>query len=173
MMSHGQGDSEEKSMSLVVSLPSVISFLTGLILLSGYSCMDLKHRKVPNRFIAGTATIGVVVVLLTGEILENWIVYLSATSCMLVISYLLFHIGAMGGADAKASLVVGLVSPGLMFGSLGSPVFEGVLISCLEILVMMGIGYGVYRCRENCEDTIPLIPALLIGYLSVQLLAML
>ncbi|MHA1934545.1 MAG: hypothetical protein ACW97A_04640, partial [Candidatus Thorarchaeota archaeon] len=95
----------------------------------------------------------------------------------LVIGYLLFRIGAIGGADVKTLVTISLVSPGVSFSSWVDPVLEGVIVSGLEMVIMLLLGqfwaYRMITSKEGGKHQTPaLIPFLFVGFLLVQLLAL-
>ena len=88
-----------------------------------------------------------------------------------MIGALLFRIGAIGGADFKALLTTAILSPGFEFVTATTQYFDGVVVSCLELVITLGLGVVVSmrnREQETSESRTPLIPLLLIAYLLVQ-----
>ena len=151
---------------------TLLTFFTGLCILIIYAAFDVRTRRVPNEIIVLCSVVGAIVGILTGSMIGNWILHASAIPSFAILGYLLFRLESIGGGDAKAGISLGIVSPGLVLGSWTIPVFEGVLVSCLELCIMLALGYAYSRSKSG-ESITPLIPGLLVGYLLVQLLALL
>ena len=164
-------------MALEVSLAGVLCFLAAAVLLAVYSRMDLQDRSVPNRVILVGGIIGFIIAIASGHYLENLVLHGASLVFALVVGYLLFRIGVIGGADVKTLVTISLVSPGVSFSSWLDPVLEGVMVSGLEMVIMLLLGqFWIYRMitsKESGEYQTPaLIPFLFVGYLLVQLLAL-
>ena len=119
--------------------------------------------------------IGFIIVVLTGHLLNQFALHISSIVFVLIVSYVLFRQGSIGGADAKSLLLIAITSPGVELGDWGNPLFEGIIAGGLEMFVMLLLGTLYWRTKasQSEEDTQipPLIPFLLIGYLVIQLLA--
>ncbi len=153
-----------------------ISFATAMILLVVFSFLDVRDRKVSNGVLSAGGLVGCVVSILTGQIFSLPVLYLSTLSFVLALSYVLFRLGALGGADVKALLVLALTSPGVVYAHWENQIYEGVMIGAIEILVMVFVGYLYWQIRRRSgrtnseERVIPLIPLLLVGYMVVQMM---
>jgi Flp pilus assembly protein protease CpaA len=153
-----------------------ISFATTVILLLVFSYLDVRERKVSNGLLSVGGLVGCVVSILTGQLFSLTFLYLSTLSFVLPLSYVLFRLGALGGADVKALIVVTLTSPGVVYAHWENQIYEGIMISTIEILVMLFVGYLYWQIRRRSgrtisEDrTVPLIPLLLVGYMIVQMM---
>ena len=154
-----------------------MAFLAAILLLSLYSIMDIRNRRVPNRVLLTGGLIGIAIVILTGHLYSHLILHLSGISTMCLLSYFLFKTGAIGGADLKALVTISIISPGVEFSIWENVVFEGILAACIQILIMLILGYLYWvmnQRRNKLVDEVktpPLIPMLLIGYILVQFLA--
>ena len=73
----------------------------------------------------------------------------------------------------KSILLIACISPGIEFGVYEN-LFLEVSIGCLiPVLLMLILGYVYYRKKaEDNTRTTPLIPFLLIGFVAVQLFAL-
>lgn len=132
---------------------------------------------MPNRVLLTGGLVGIAIVILTGHLYSHLILHLSGISAMCLLSYFLFKIGAIGGADLKALVTISIISPGVEFSIWEYVVLEGILAASIQILIMLILGYlyWIMNKRENNlvdeAKTTPLIPMLLIGYILVQLIA--
>jgi len=167
-------------MVLDLSIGSLVVFLTVMLLLIVCSIMDIRSRKVTNRIVVMTYLTGLAVALLAGRLLVEPILRLSSVLFVAPLSYVLFRLGALGGADVKLLCAVALISPGAELSVLGSPLYEAVLSAALQMAVML---LGGYLCSQHsksqqsigkaADSRPPLVPFLLVGYLAAQLLAVL
>ncbi|MEE9352834.1 MAG: prepilin peptidase [Candidatus Thorarchaeota archaeon] len=152
-----------------------ISFVLAIILLLVFSFFDIKERKVSNGVLLAGGLVGCVVSILTGQLFGRLVLYISALTFVLALSYLLFRLGALGGADVKALLVVTITCPGLVYGHWENQIYEGIMISAIEILVMILLGYSYWLIHRHSSRTIsrkrtvPLLPLLLGAYMVVQM----
>ncbi|MGY5862582.1 MAG: prepilin peptidase [Candidatus Thorarchaeota archaeon] len=152
-----------------------ISFVTAVILLLVFSFLDVKERKVSNSVLSAGGLVGCVVSILTGHIFRIPILYISSLSFVLALSYVLFKLGVLGGADVKALIVVALTSPGVVYAHWENQIYEGIMIGAIEILVMVFLGYLYWQFHQRSgrtsseRRTVPLIPLLLVGYIVVQI----
>jgi Flp pilus assembly protein protease CpaA len=96
------------------------------------------------------------------------------------VSFLLFRIGAIGGADVKALLIVAILSPGIQLAMWDSPILEALVGGGMELFIMLSLGYAYTKrpssLRSNSDArvrTVPLIPLLLLGYILIQILSVL
>jgi Flp pilus assembly protein protease CpaA len=143
-----------------------------LVLLVVYSYFDLKERRVSNRVQIAGLVLGVSVTVLSTHLIEYLALHAASLVFMAVVSYTLFRLGAIGGADAKTLLTIALVSPGVELSVWSDPLLEGFVCSGIEAFFMLLLGYlyqNYGRSFEGASKT-PLIPCLFIGYLIVQVL---
>lgn len=161
-------------MVLEITIPSIVSFIATIILLLIYAAFDLRTRLVPNRIMVAGGVIGAVIVILTGHLINQALLHLSAGAFTLFLSYLLFRIGALGGADVKAVVTIAIVSPGIEFASWSDSVVEGIVGSGLLLIIILLGAYifSRYRTKEEEERVTPLLPIILATYLLLQLLAL-
>ena len=160
-------------MVLDLSVAAISSFFTITTLLVIYSILDVRERRVPNEFIVVGGVVGSAVILLTGHFFSNLVLHVTALVIVFAMSYALFRMKSIGGADVKSLLLVALISPGIELRALNIPIVEAVVGMGIEFFVMLLGGYLYWRYRRHGEKTTPpLIPFLLLGYLAVQLLAL-
>ncbi|MHA2066184.1 MAG: prepilin peptidase [Candidatus Thorarchaeota archaeon] len=159
---------------------SIIAFGTMLSILIVFSIMDIRERKVANQYMLAAGVIGIIITVLTGHLSQNPVLHLAAPIFVLVLSYVLFQIGAIGGADLKALLILSIVSPGIELALWTDPILEAVIGAGLEMLIMLTIGYAYSNWSRKDNDSqqdekraTPLIPFLGIAYMLVQILALL
>ncbi len=167
-------------MVLDLSIGSLVVFLTMMLLLVFCSIMDIRSRRVTNRIVVMCCITGLAVALLAGRLLIEPVLHLSAVLFAASLSYVLFRLGALGGADVKLLCAVALISPGTELSVIGSPLYEAVLSAGFQMSVMLLGGYLCSQRSKNQEKNgkatgsrPPLIPFLLVGYSAAQLLAVL
>ena len=161
-------------MAFYLDMMSAIAFIVTLFILLLVSIEDLRHRIVSNELMLVFGVAGVFQGLWTGHIQSEPILHLTAVVFVFVLSYILFRLKAVGGADVKTLVIVAIISPGIEFTNLNNPVFESVMASLGQILIMLFLGYICWRKVRDTDSRPPaLIPLLLIGYLLIQLLAFL
>ncbi|MFW9833355.1 MAG: prepilin peptidase [Candidatus Thorarchaeota archaeon] len=160
-------------MVLDLSLAAYSSFLTVTSLLVVYSVLDIRQRRVPNEYMMIGFLVGSIVILLTGHLLANLVLHATALVIVFAMGYTLFRMRSIGGADVKNLLLVALISPGIELRVVNVPIIEAVVGMGVEFFVMLLGGYLYWRTNIHDEKTTPpLIPFLLLGYLTVQLLAL-
>ena len=165
-------------MTLDLTLTSMITFAYALVILIVFSIMDIRMRKVSNHYMLVGGVIGFVLVFLSGHLIQNPVLHLTAPIFVIVLSYVLFHIKAIGGADLKALIILSIISPGIELALLTDPILEAVIGGGLEMLIMLTCGYaysnwsGKYVQQDEMRVT-PLIPFLTIAYVLIQILALL
>jgi len=160
-------------MVLDISVESVMSLLTVISLLVVYSILDIRDREVKNELVIAGGAIGGIVLILTGHIALSLVLHLTGLLLAIPIAYILFRLGSIGGADAKVLFVVAFVSPGIELGILTQPLLEAIIGLGGELIVMLLGGYIYWRVRRNEENAIPpLIPFLFLGYLMIQVFAL-
>lgn len=166
-------------MALDLSITSVLAFSVTLVLLIVYSIMDLHGRKVRNLYMLAGGLVGFSVTVLSGHVAESPVLHLTAFIFVSFLSYLLFRIGSLGGADAKSLVTVAIMSPGIEFAVWNSPTFEAFVGGGLGLFIMLLLGYVYSRWTKNVQDkfeegrpVVPQIPFLLLGYVIIQVLAL-
>ena len=160
-------------MVLDLSIESIIPFFTVISLLVIYSILDIRERRVKNELVFAGVVVGCIVVILTGRVTTSIVLHATTLLIIIPLAYILFRIGSIGGADAKVLFVVALISPGVELGSWNQSILEAIIGLGGELTVMLLGGYLYWKLRKNDENaTPPLLPFLLIGYLSVQVIAL-
>ena len=159
-------------MVLIITMATFASFVFTTCLLLIYAVFDLRTRKVPNQVLLIGGIVGFGVVLRFGHIVDYAILHLTAALVALILGYILFRIGAFGGADVKVLFTIAIISPGIEFTSWGNPIMEGILAVGLQLVITLTIGYLIAQRRTEGTEPIPLIPILLGAYLVLQLLAL-
>ena len=155
---------------------SMVSFVTMTMLLTIFSIMDIRYRRVRNRDMLIGGSLGAIICIISGHMLSNSFLHMSACFFVLPISYILFRTGSIGGADAKVLWITSIISPGIEFVSWENPVLEGIVISGIEIVFMLLLGFiywkiSVQKTSPEDKRTPPLIPFLFVAYLLIQCLA--
>ncbi len=158
-------------MVLDLTVMSITAFLTVSSLLVIYSVLDIRDRRVRNEIVFFGAAMGSIILILTEHFAYNAVLHLAALLLVIPISYILFRLGSIGGADAKVLFTVALLTPGVELGDWSQPVLEAIIGIGGELFVMLLGGYLYWKCKDP-DGTPPLIPILFIGYLVVQLLAL-
>jgi Flp pilus assembly protein protease CpaA len=160
-------------LALEVTVASIVSFTGTTVLLLIYSLFDVRKRRVPNQVVIAGGAIGIAIVTLTGHLSSQVLLHLSALAFMLSVGYILFRMGALGGADVKAAVSLAILSPGIEFGSWANPIFEGIVASGLLLSIVL-LGAYLFAKSRRREDSkiIPLLPMMLVAYLGLQVLAL-
>ncbi len=162
-------------MTLELTLSTIMSFLITSLLLLVYSWMDLKDRKVPNQVMLVGFVIGIGSIIVTGHFIERIELHVIASVFVCILSYGLFRLKSIGGADFKSLITIAIISPGIEFTTWESPLYEAIIGAGLQIGVMLFLGYLVWKITTREENETkrptPLIPLLLVAYFAVQLLA--
>jgi len=160
-------------MGFDITFSSIISFFTVTLLLVFYSILDYQDRRVRNEFIITGCIIGSIALIFTGHLTSNLVLHSTSLLLIVPISYILFRIGSIGGADVKVLFVLTFISPGIELAILNDPVLEAIIGVGGELGVMLLGGYFFWRLRKGNEKiTPPLIPFLLVGYLAIQVFAL-
>ncbi len=159
-------------MVLNFTVMSIASFLTIIALLVIYSILDIRDRKVRNAIVFVGGVVGCLILVLTGHFVYNVVLHLSALLLVVPLSFILFRIGSIGGADAKVLFTIALLSPGIEMGAWSQPILEAIVGLGGELIVML-LGSYLYWRYKTGERSPPMIPILLMGYLIVQLFALL
>jgi Flp pilus assembly protein protease CpaA len=135
-----------------------------------YSVLDVRERRVNNEIIIVGLTVGCTITFLTGHFIQQSWIHLLALVYAVPLSLVLYKSGSIGGADVKVLFTVALLSPGIELGDWSNNILEVVLGFGLQLVIMLIGGYLYWRIK-NRENTPPLIPMLLVGYLIAQVLA--
>ncbi|TFG32797.1 hypothetical protein EU528_02480 [Candidatus Thorarchaeota archaeon] len=159
-------------MELVITDSAISAFAITVLILIIYSFDDLRTRKVPNQFVFSALFIGVCMGLLNGHLLEYAVLHLTVAVFTLILGYILFRIGALGGADVKTLFTIAIISPGIEFADWGNPILEGILVVGLLFMIPLIVGYLISQRKTDESNVIPLIPVILGAYLVIQLLAL-
>jgi hypothetical protein len=157
-------------MVLTFSMADIASLLTVMALLAIFSIFDLRDHKVRNEIVFSGLIIGCVIALLTGHFIQYPLLHLTALILVTPISFILFRMGSIGGADVKVLFSIAVLSPGIELGDWGQPILEAIIGMGGEMMIMLFGGY-LYWISRNKEETPPLIPILFLGYIIVQLFA--
>ncbi len=136
------------------------------------SIFDWRDRIVRNEILLVAGLCVIPVLLITGRLLVQIELRLISVITITLMSYLLFRLKSLGGADAKTFIVVGLLSPGIEFAIWGNVLLEAVLPSLLLVLISLVLGYIWWKFIDS-EQTPPLIIFILISYVIIQVLAFL
>jgi Flp pilus assembly protein protease CpaA len=170
---HNRCSGDEHEMVLVISMSTIAAFVYTTTLLLTYTVLDLRTRRVPNQVMLVGGIVGLAIVLLFDHIVDNTILHVTAVSVVLILGYIVFRIGALGGADVKALLTIAIISPGIEFAKWVDPILEGIAIVGVQLGITLLCGYLFSRRRTEGSKSIPMIPIILGAYLIVQLLALL
>ena len=169
---HSNFGGDEHQMVLIITMSTIASFVFTTALLLIYSVLDLRTRKVPNQLMLIGGIVGLGVVLRFGHIVDYAVLHLTAVLVSLILGYILFRIGALGGADVKTLFTIAIISPGIEFASWGNPVLEGILTVGLQLVITLLFGYLISQRKTETTEPIPLIPILFGAYLVLQVLAL-
>jgi Flp pilus assembly protein protease CpaA len=159
-------------MVLEITGSTIASFVFTAALLSIYAVLDFRTRKVPNQVMLIGGIVGLGVILRFGHIVDYAILHLSAVVVVLVLGYIVFRIGALGGADVKTLLTIAIISPGIEFTSWENPVLESIIAVGFQLVITLLCGYLITERRREGTEVIPLIPIIFGAYLVLQLLAL-
>ena len=123
-------------MALDLTPTSIITFVTALVILIVLSIMDIRERKVSNHYILLGGVIGLVIAILKGSLFQEPVLHLTALLFVTLLSYVLFQIKAIGGADLKVLIILSILSPGIELALWANPILEAVVGGGLKILIM-------------------------------------
>jgi Flp pilus assembly protein protease CpaA len=160
-------------MELVITDSAISAFAITVLILTIYSFDDLRTRKVPNQFVLTGLFVGVCMGVLNGHLIEHAVLHLTAAVLTLILGYVLFRIGALGGADVKTLFTIAIISPGIEFAIWENPVLEGIVAVGIQLVITLLCGYLISLRKSEETEPIPLIPILFGAYLVLQLLALL
>jgi Flp pilus assembly protein protease CpaA len=161
------------AMVLEITEARLLAFACVVVILTIYSILDLRERRVSNDVIISGIIIGLILDAASGHIISALPLHLIALSFTSIMALGLFRLGAIGGADAKSVVTVSLVSPGIEFSMMENQIFEGIVGCAIMLFIMFLLGH-IYQVmkKDRPSPTTPLIPFLLMGYLVIQLLAL-
>ena len=139
-----------------------------------YSCYtDLKERRVPNRVWLSMAVLGA---LLDVEYLFKFGLsfvkfFLIQFIFIFIFSYLLYRIGAYGGADAKALMALAIFFPlypainGFPILNEKSGIFTFTVFSNSVILTgVLPVAFFIYNISRSARSGLKSIPRSFVGY---------
>ncbi len=155
-----------------LSYSHVIASIAVLWVLTHFSVLDLKGRRVSNRYSALYVVAGVVITGLTGHLSDELVLHLMGLVVILSLSLGLYRIGSLGGGDVKTFIIVAICSPGLEFVGLEDVVIESLIgTGGLVILTLFfSLMYVRYlKPKSDSGRTTPLILFILLAYLVIQL----
>ncbi|MGV9169871.1 MAG: prepilin peptidase [Promethearchaeia archaeon] len=162
---------------MVYALPEILAFFATVGFLSLIGYYDFKKREIDNTIMVASAILGGLLTLLSGHLFEFQWQHLVAVPFTVVLATILFNVGAIGGADLKALVIISIISPRIEFHDVLNPIFECVISISVQILVMLILGqiwYILNRKQDSESETVPpLLPFLLIGYISIQIIPLL
>lgn len=160
-------------MAFEITEARLLAFVCIVVMLTIYSILDLRERRVSNKAIIAGLIVGLVLDTASGHIISAFPLHLIALSFATIMILILFRLGAIGGADAKSIVIVSLVSPGIEFSTMDNQILEGIIGCAMMLFIMFLFGY-IYQLakKDSHSRTTPLIPFLLMGYLAIQLLAL-
>ena len=159
-------------MELVITFSAIASFTFMVSLFIIYSIFDVRHREIPNRVMVTGGTLGLGVILLSNHFMEHTILHLTSVGLTLVLGYVLFRIGSLGGADVKTLLTIAIISPGVELASWNNPMLESILSVGFLLIITLLAGYLISRKKTDSSVVIPLIPVLFGAYLVLQIFAL-
>ncbi|MFX0106899.1 MAG: prepilin peptidase [Candidatus Hodarchaeota archaeon] len=165
-------------MTLDLTIESLIVFVAVLCVLLFYSTVDIRRREVPNQYMVLGAVVAILIAIFTGTLYFTPVLAVVSIVFAVGVSLVLFRVGAFGGADAKALIIIGIASPGVQLGVWSDPFIEGIVGIGGQVMIALTLGYVYSRLRgleqtPNVEAILPLIPFLTLGYALIQLLAFL
>ncbi|TFH09657.1 MAG: hypothetical protein E4H14_04015 [Candidatus Thorarchaeota archaeon] len=159
-------------MVLLITDSTIASFVFTTILLFMYAVLDIRTRKVTNQVLLIGGIMGVAVVLRFGHVVNYALLHLTAILFALILGYILFRLGSLGGADVKVIFTIAIISPGIEFASWENPVLEGIVAIGLQLMITLVVGYLISQRKADGTEVIPLIPVLFGAYLVLQFLAL-
>jgi len=161
-------------MAVEITIQGIMAFGLSVSLLTLFSLMDLKTRKVSNELMTISLALGVLMSIVTGHLLDQLYLHLVGIFLAMVFAAPLFYMNAFGGADVKTVILLQFISPGLELGTFAEFVTEGMMGVFIPLLFMLVLGLLYSRSRGKiASDTTPLIPFLFLGYLLMQLIVLL
>ncbi|MFW9849946.1 MAG: prepilin peptidase [Candidatus Thorarchaeota archaeon] len=161
-------------MAVEITMQGIMAFGLSVSLLTLFSLMDIKTRKVSNELMTISLAVGVLMSIVTGHLLDQLYLHLVGIFLAVIFAVPLFYMNAFGGADVKTMILLQFISPGLELGNFAEFLAEGMIGVFVPLLFMLVLGL-VYSKRggKTDRDKTPLIPFLFVGYLLMQLIVLL
>ncbi|MHA1905706.1 MAG: prepilin peptidase [Candidatus Thorarchaeota archaeon] len=161
-------------MALEISVQGILAFGLVVALLTVFSLMDLKTRKVPNEVMSMSFALGLLMSIVTGHLIDQLYLHLVGIFLAVVFAIPLFYMNAIGGADVKTVILLQFISPGLELGTFAEFVTEGMIGVFAILLSMLALGLLYSRSEGKIDrKQTPLIPFLFVGYLLMQFIVLL
>jgi Flp pilus assembly protein protease CpaA len=161
-------------MAVEITIQGVMAFGLTVSLLTLFSIMDLKTRRVSNEVMIMSLSLGVLMNIVTGHLLDQLYLHLVGVFIAIVFVVPLFYMNTLGGADVKAVILLQFISPGLELGTFEEFITEGMIGVFIPLLFMLVLGLLYSRSDRKIDtEKTPLIPFLLVGYLLMQLIVLL
>ncbi len=121
---------------------ALISFMVATPVALAVILFDLKTMTIPN-WLTGGAFVVFAVLVFFGLGLEDALTRLMGAGIVLVVSFIMFAIGGLGGGDAKAATA---------FALLIAPVDAGFVLMALAINGLLGVGVLFLLRRTPLAD---------------------
>lgn len=137
---------------------SIVRTVLALVMFAGASWLDLRSRRVANRYWFPFITAAAVFVI--GDLLsppQGWLVAYGAAAAATALLYGMWHLGSFGGADAKGLMVVAWLAPFAVNGFF-PPVLD-MMVNATTLLFAMPILLGIW----NLSHGRVVGPAMLLG----------
>ncbi len=168
---------EDKFSMLAIGIHSIVSLLGAVVFFSVNSFFDLGTRLVPNKLILGEIFISLFVIIISGRLFSQMLLHIFSLMIALVLGYLLFKIGSLGGGDVKTLVVISLISPGIEPNTVVTYLLEAILGFGVPLFIALLVGELYVRYYRDTSENEPelqpaLIPYLFGGYLLLQLLGL-
>lgn len=153
-----------------IKILAILPFL----LYASYS--DLTTRRVSNDVWKGLLYVGFIFIM--AETALNGVSYLSATIIsfivMFALQFVLWRLGAFGGADVKAMAIIALIVPmipEIAVGSITLPFYVSSIgifafgVFCNAVILTL-VGYWILKLLKHESATIPFIASITGGYIT-------
>lgn len=138
--------------------PSLLLRAAGFVVFAAVAASDLRTRKAPNEAWATLLFIGGLALLTDGFLLPEVIGLGIVVTFVSAVALVAFRHRAIGGADAKALMVLPIVFPRLPTREMWNGVF-GALLQGLEVVVVVSVAAGLVglawqlgRARLDVDD---------------------
>ena len=145
-----------------------------------YSCRtDLQTRTVPNE-LWGVVFVAALPLVIADALIEGtkYVCYtIVAVTCVYLFVYVLFRLGAFGGADAKALIALAFIFPvfpnievfGYTFPIIGAPLLNifafSTLVNAVLLAVIVPLGILLYNlCTLSVREILEKPWYLVVGY---------
>jgi Flp pilus assembly protein protease CpaA len=143
--------------------------------LSLYSLYDLRERIVPNRITHSGIALASGIVLIDGQLILEPLLHTTAVLFSVMLSYVLYRLGTLGGADVKALMTLAIASPGSALMVWDDPILEAVISIGSATAVMLLLGFLYWKLATmnvKWNPKPPLIPFLLMAFIAIQIIAL-